>query len=124
MRSAHKVFTKNWVLSLSISPENIVECSSLVTLTENWIVYQMLIRLQVRSSILVNTGNFFLNVWLIFFSNLGIIQVSKENSSSQGRPYIRAFYNHISSGNYFLKAVGISEHKEESKGDHCFGCSF
>lgn len=30
----------------------------------------------------------------------------------------------MSRGNYFLKAVGISEHMGEDKGDRCFGCSF
>lgn len=30
----------------------------------------------------------------------------------------------MNKGNYFLKAVGISESKQEKEGDRCFGCVF
>ena len=54
---------------------------------------------------------------------MGLIQVAVGDDNYKS-PYIRTFFNYLGGGNYFLKAFGKNQKKNNSTGDFCIGCSF
>ena len=58
----------------------------------------------------------------LFLRNLGIIQVSKKESSKDTE--ILSYYNNINPSNYFLKAFGKTHISTTETGNYCIGCTF